>query len=134
FLSKQVGLMQKQLEATDRPWIKIADISLSSPLVLHGDVGPNVGIKFVIRNVGHSVARDVQIHALVILHKFSDNSQAVLDRQKDHCETAVAASDQIEAMGSFNAWAIFPDDTIERKDLMFGFVHRAIESTARSFP
>jgi hypothetical protein len=67
-------LIQKQLEATDRPWIKVVGAVPNHPLIFHGagsisahgDDFVNLGIKVIIQNVGRSVALNVIIRSDVI--------------------------------------------------------------------
>jgi hypothetical protein len=68
------ALIQKQLEATDRPWIKVIGAVANHPLIFHeagsisarGDDFVNLGIKVIIQNVGRSVALNVNIRTDVI--------------------------------------------------------------------
>ncbi len=63
-----------QLEATDRPWIKIIAAVANHPLIFHtaeditthGNEFINLGIKVIIQNVGRSAALDVVTRADVI--------------------------------------------------------------------
>jgi hypothetical protein len=71
----QVGIMQKQLEATDRPWISV-DITANTEYVRGAIVGGplffdqngfgRMAAKIVMRNIGNSVASRVYIRELVL--------------------------------------------------------------------
>jgi len=57
----QVGIMQKQFEAADRPWISV-DTGLASPLT-YDTKGVHVNFNFVAENVGKSPAQNVMVSA-----------------------------------------------------------------------
>jgi hypothetical protein len=60
-VSAQVGIMQKQLEATDRPWVTV-EPSISSPLV-YNKSGLKIDLDFAVANTGRSPANRVWVSA-----------------------------------------------------------------------
>lgn len=112
----QLVVMQQQLEATDRPWIKIIEAGPSHPLIFHkgGDINApgegtvNLGLRVVLKNVGRSVALDIAIRDKVSFPKFSSSGRKEafrypLEQQKIVCDE----HKRLVAL-PFN---LFPDDT-----------------------
>jgi hypothetical protein len=70
----QNSVLRDQLEATDRPWIKIVGAVADHPVIFHAAAGLtahgkdyiNLGIKVIVQNVGRSVALDVITRADVV--------------------------------------------------------------------
>jgi len=132
FIAKQVEITQKQLEAADRPWIKIVEVVPRDPLILHEGAGPSVGITFVLKNVGNSVARNVTLHPLASLLPWGRTSEQIIAMQEATCRNGIRSSRVIP--GALNEWDVFPGDILEKNDYAFGFLPQAIDATARSFP
>lgn len=86
----QVGIMQRQLEATDRPWIKIAGAKPIDDLTfsLMRSSKPLVGaqIAIVVTNIGKTVALNVTIHARMTL---TEDSDSLNREQSDVCNGVV---------------------------------------------
>jgi hypothetical protein len=61
---QQIGVMQKQFEAADRPWVKMAAISITSPLT-YDSAGVKLGFNFVPQNIGRSPAQNIWISAIL---------------------------------------------------------------------
>jgi hypothetical protein len=80
-LSAQVGIMQKQLEATDRPWISI-DAAVSR-WTFDSAHGVQVEFIFTPTNVGRSPAQNIWIDSALILATMGDDVSAA---QKQRCE------------------------------------------------
>jgi hypothetical protein len=76
------GTASRQLEATDRPWIKIIGAVANHPVIYHTAAGitthgndfVNLGIKVIVQNVGKSAALDVVTRADVIFVSMSNGA------------------------------------------------------------
>jgi hypothetical protein len=100
----QATIMQKQLEATDRPWLKV-DASVATPLTV--DQVVRVGFKFRITNIGKSPAQNINEFPQLI---YSIKTDDILRKQKELCE---ASEMQQGARGgeNFSGYTLFPADT-----------------------
>lgn len=103
---QQVAVMQKQLEATDRPWLQIisADVTGSGLVLGYPGVDSNsprgsVSVKFVVKNVGRSVAVHVRMTGQLI---FELAANVLDERQREVCE----AGDPMHTTAEFT---LFPD-------------------------
>lgn len=95
---QQIGVMQKQFEAADRPWIDV-DILITSPLVYDGNA-VRTGFTFVVTNIGRSPAQNVAIIPMLTPAFFWDDLRQI---QKRVCDDAAAQT----GMGSFR-YILFP--------------------------
>jgi hypothetical protein len=81
----QVGVMQKQLESSERPWLAV-EAYIDGPLTFKvpgGQVGLLMAVKFRLINKGHSPAQA----AFITADLFPMTKSLILtDRQKDICE------------------------------------------------
>jgi hypothetical protein len=58
-------LAQEAVRIAERPWIAV-DAGLSSPVIFYETGQVYVGVRTVLRNVGHSVATDIMVHSGVV--------------------------------------------------------------------
>jgi hypothetical protein len=81
--------MQKQLEATDRPWLTV-EFENSEPFVFEKDGRANLGMHYVIKNVGKSVAIGVMIRATMYPRDWKPRAGDAFEiqRQRDLCDTS----------------------------------------------
>lgn len=77
--TKAADTATRQLEATDRPWIKI-EVTFAEP-VTYKD-GLNVAVNFIPTNIGHSPAQSIQIKAALVPATLGDD---IVGIQKDIC-------------------------------------------------
>ena len=105
---QQVGVMRMQLEASDRPWVQItsAEVTGSGLTLYPGRPGfkngwpiGTVSVKFVVKNVGRSVAVHVRMTGRLI---FELAANLLDERQREVCE----AGDPIHTTAEFT---LFPD-------------------------
>jgi hypothetical protein len=74
----------KQLEMSERPWV-VEDFAVSGPLLFMPNGNATITIQSTIRNVGHSVAVDVQDYIAGFPEEFG-NFTKVEDEQKEMCD------------------------------------------------
>ena len=101
--------MQRQLEATDRPWVKIMDIKPIKELEVESDLTDrnSNGAKFLttmihipVKNVGHSIANNVTIRWIMT---FDEDEEKLERKQTDVCVG------KIPSMPT-NSLSLFPDE------------------------
>lgn len=96
---QQVGIMQKQFENADRPWVSI-DAAFTSPLTYRN--GVQVEITFIPKNVGKSPAEHIRINAQLVPALMWDD---LTEAQKRICENVAAES----WPAKFPGYILFPD-------------------------
>jgi hypothetical protein len=80
----QVGLLQKQLEAADRPWVSIK-IAPTYPITVSGE-SQQFRFSIELKNVGHSVATNVTVKYRVVAPKWGDTVfKEPVNQQKAIC-------------------------------------------------
>jgi hypothetical protein len=106
----QVGIMQRQLEAADRPWMKIIGAKPTSDLkfsMMQRDSLVSAMIVVGVKNIGKSVALNVTIHARMTLTEDSDR----LSREESDVCSGVIETLPVPVL------TVFPDD--DTKDSLF---------------
>ena len=97
---EQLGVMQKQFEAADRPWLSV-DAVPNGPLVFRS-LGAGVNVKFTVKNVGHSVANEAVVIADVFIGKSGEDVYGkAIERQRQICE---------ETTTTITSHTVFPGD------------------------
>jgi hypothetical protein len=101
--SAQIGIMQKQLEATDRPWLKVDAPQLALPLTFDADGVMHAHFSITVSNVGKSAATNVMLIAGIVIPKqgaelFTEPAKM----QKEACDAL---------QSSALAATIFPNDS-----------------------
>jgi hypothetical protein len=100
--SGQLSVMQKQLEAADRPWMAV-DASVSTPLT-YDNTGVHIGFNFMLSNTGRSPAQNVRIYPELTATVLLTNST---EAQKRVCELAASRTDTAWLAG-FPGYTVFP--------------------------
>ena len=94
-MNGELSLMYKQLQMTDRPWIKV-DLEATSPLNFYqNNTMANFSFKIILNNIGRSVATNLnwnaKLYFLNPLDKFHDFFfDAIKQQQSVQCEGDVA--------------------------------------------
>jgi hypothetical protein len=119
----QLGVMKKQLEVTDRPWIKVTGIDIDVLEFLGRDFKPfppfgewahaqpdhlwgNFSIN--IKNVGHSVATQINVQSqLIAPHWQNGYSDVVKDELQKFCLTLAQQEDASHDSNTI----LFPDES-----------------------
>jgi hypothetical protein len=83
---QQVGIMQKQLEAADRPWIKIR-VEASRDITYTASGDGQFYFSAVMKNIGHSVATEVALKFAVVVPKGNGVFTEPVERQRKLCGT-----------------------------------------------
>jgi len=129
----QAEIMQKQLEATDRAWVKVQPV-VDSPISFNKDGALQLSLRFDLKNVGHSVATNVAIRAGMLALKYNPSQsemktmnpfQEPIDRQKTLC----AKSDPY----GFTL-TLYPDDPIRSWGVGIGLSRAEMEARFVSPP
>jgi hypothetical protein len=106
--TRSANAAQQQLEATERPWLKVSFI-VQPPGITFKDGGMQLNIAARIENIGHSVANGVVSPMKVFL---ADDANAMfkepLRRQKELCDE-LASKPIVHRRGSMEV-VIFPND------------------------
>jgi hypothetical protein len=84
--NRQLVIMRKQFEVTDRPWIQ-AEPKVESPITFHDNGDLSMSVTFILNNVGHSIATDVTVYggALVPKPEGVEHFRQPLERQAELC-------------------------------------------------
>jgi hypothetical protein len=99
-MNRQVGVMQKQLDTTDRPWIKV-DIGpntdwvpgaiIGGPLSFEQNGSGGLTVKIVMNNIGRSVATLVESRIEVIpMSPFDPKFRLPIDKQRELCNRTLS--------------------------------------------
>lgn len=81
-MNKQLITMQKQLEASDRPWLKV-DFKPIGPLKFSNEnTCVTVNVRIMVKNIGRSVATKVRYNYEMVLFRMIDIIQGPLKHQK----------------------------------------------------
>jgi|SRR5579864_4389552 len=120
-MKEQTRTAQQQLEATERPWIKIIDVQTrgNGPVVpaLSFDMSGNdfehklqatLQLNISVRNIGHSVA-EVAVRPELFLPRWSEFGKAVPDEQKRFCASAYGSA----RSGYYPSVIIFPQEPFD---------------------
>lgn len=126
---KQASIMQRQLEATDRPWIEIttAEVTTDANFFRVPDANQPVmtlGIRIGVKNVGRSVAQNVRMKGDLICQRGFDDD-LVMRAQKRTCDMEHSAHispqvllfpDRETTENTFQDvfWTIVPNEAIHR--------------------
>jgi hypothetical protein len=108
-MNQQLMTMQKQLEMTDRPWIRVT-LETTSPLTfLNNNTMFNVNFRIRMKNIGHSVANKVvwASDAFLFSSIHDDPFKRPLERQKLLLNKLSSSTEIPEYMESES---IFPDE------------------------
>jgi len=99
-----VGLTQKQLELSERPWVS-ADVSIEPPLVFNQNGnGASMWVDVLLKNVGHSVARYVTVWPALKV-------DSVLKMEKDETELCNIPKSPTNA-NSTSGYLLFPNESV----------------------
>lgn len=87
---EQIGIMQRQLEATDRPWIVIANASLIDGISFYRRVddglpGAHVKVKVLVKNVGRSIAINVKMTSRLFFELPEETDVSIKERERSIC-------------------------------------------------
>jgi hypothetical protein len=97
----QTLIMQRQLEAIDRPWISL-DVKVTSPLTYDKNKGVQITFTFVPKNIGRSPGQNIWIDPRLTSALMGDDLRPM---QKRICEAAATK----ERMVSLAGYILFPD-------------------------
>jgi hypothetical protein len=116
-MAGQLDTMRRQLEATDRPWIKV-DPSVASPLTFTARGNLQAAVTLTLKNIGRSVAVNVTVYVDAFIARPDGYvlSDLPLRRQKELCGTPKSPPFQV---------TMFPEDirpfsvpiTIQREEI-----------------
>lgn len=105
---EQLGVMQKQFEAADRPWLSVEAAPKGPLLFRQGGVG--VTAKFTVKNVGRSVANGAVVIADVFIGKSGEDVYGkAIERQRQICD---------ETTTTITRHTVFPGDTFTDGQLL----------------
>jgi len=125
---RQVVTMQKQLEMSERPWITI-QFTISGPLTFDNEMA-NLRLQYTLKNVGHSVAKNINIEARAFLQSFKEGKFFVaLEHQKVTCDRALARTDEERSHGL----TLFPNEEAV-SNLTVAINKEEIDATLVPFP
>jgi hypothetical protein len=92
--------MQRQLEATDRPWIQVTDASVVTPLTFEGSK-ISVGIGLTVKSVGNSAAMEIGPKWQLIVSKGAGTVIGpIIKKQEEVCSQ--------KRVGAFAPLTLFP--------------------------
>lgn len=97
------GIARDALVAADRPWVRV-DVSMNGP-VRTSLKGTNFSLRFTLKNVGHSPAMLVALHASMVLDAQATD---LLADQRKLCGPLRAGAPQSVGDGKF----LFPDQEV----------------------
>jgi hypothetical protein len=108
--NRQAEIALKQIEITDRPWIKFQAI-VRGGIFFFENGQLSTEFRFIVRNVGRSVAVNATIRASLVIPEFRGRDQEVLKRQLDVC----AGTDQPQIPPEFRdrfllSYIVFPNE------------------------
>jgi len=124
FSFQQVTIMGRQLEATDRPWLKVVGLNDVRLKFMGKDYKPKEvwpngafatdemfgNFSIEIKNVGHSVATQIHVRSILISPLWKNGySDVVKEAQQKFCETLPEAKDK-STQGDA---VLFPDESYE---------------------
>jgi hypothetical protein len=120
-MQTQTRTAQRQLENSDRPWIKVIGIEAASDLQFKSNGDVDISFRPVLKNVGRAVATYVSVNSKLILHdEKGDFFKEPIVRQKEICdEVAKAPLGPNPKITVSMDRTIFPEDT--DNDLWYGF-------------
>ena len=128
---EQVGIMRKQLEAADRPWIKIAIVP--SHDITYTALGEGqFYFTAIMKNIGHSVATDVAIKFAVLVPKGNGVFTEPIERQRKICGTPQQST--IKDTDHDLRTSIFPGDTSDPLNFGTNIPSTEINDGALHFP
>jgi hypothetical protein len=129
-IQTSLEVSQKQLEATERPWLKV---TFAAAPITFQQGGMQLGVYPHILNVGHSVATGVIVPIKVFLASSADDMfKEPLKRQKELCDPLL--SKPISGEQDEKQIAIFPDSTDESLLLGSGFSKSEIDAAPTANP
>lgn len=96
---EQVAIMRKQLEQSDRAWIKVA-MKINHPITFLENGQMSGYFSFTFTNVGKSVATNVRVKADIWLDPLRDSPEAVLKLQRALCNAPAPGA----------GYTVFPDN------------------------
>lgn len=107
-MNGQLDIMQRQLAATDRPWIEIVKaiptdlhfIQVDDPFEKRPQA--TVGIKLVVKNVGRTVTQNVRMKTMIIHQPINCPEGFFLSEERRTCQSA-------SRLHATNAITLFPD-------------------------
>jgi hypothetical protein len=109
----ELAIMQKQLEAADRPWIKI-DIASSD--LSYDTSGVKVGLRYIFTNVGRSPAKNVwrsaRLIAAILLMGVPKGNPEPKEVQRQVCNSLATRTPDI------SGYALFPGDHFTDQDVL----------------
>lgn len=113
-----LGISQKQLEATDRPWLKITFTAEGRGFYFREDGSAELTLRTHIKNIGHSVANGVIVLNEMFLPSDADGGGFTepVEHQKIVCDVAnktVGSPEDQRQQNDMLSMVIFPDDTDE---------------------
>ena len=103
----QVNIMQRQLEATDRPWIEIINTTSKNGFVFYkrvdnGLIGIDSSFLIQVKNIGRSVASHVKAVSRVVFESPGDDDKALTAKERSMCQ-------QQSPFFSSTEFTLFPD-------------------------
>jgi len=120
--------MQRQLEWSERPWIK-AEIGVSSNLTFDEKGDAHLQVMASAKNVGHSVAIGVTIHAKLIAVPAEDYFTESVRLQGEMCDQIAAAPFDARKRG----YTLFPEDVAAQPNMSLSLPKAEIERARISF-
>jgi len=123
-MREQTKVSQRQLEALDRPWLKV---TFSAEPITFQQGGMQIGVRPHITNVGHSVATGVMVPTKIFLASDADDIfKKPLRVQKELCDPI--ADKSISGERNETQISIFPDSADNSLLLGQGFSRDEINS------
>lgn len=109
----QLGTMQRQLEATDRPWIQIIYANVTDGLGSYRTYnkrlpGIHVSIKMVAKNVSHAVAVRVRMTGRLIFDLPGDTNYSIWNRQ-------LTVRSTIDPLNTTSEFTLFPEENTGKR-------------------
>jgi len=108
-MNRQLAIMQKQLEVTDRPWIGV-DVSIKDKIMFsdwNEARGINVTLSFSLKNYGASPARNITIVSQIRPHPGNTRARELDEPQDKMCaEARIRATER-----PISGVTTFPNDT-----------------------
>jgi hypothetical protein len=126
-MQDQLGVFNKQLEATDRPWLKV-DVQAPQSFRRTGD-SLSLVLVITIKNVGKSVATNIETPFRIYPQAWgTDVFQEPIKQQADLCKGRLASGQNPSRL------ALFPDEQVTEGASGTFALSEAIEISKRTFP
>ena len=124
--NRQAAIAARQLDLTDRPWIK-ASIELGGPFRQQQD-SVNLPLVLTLENIGRSVASGIFVEFSIIPNPWGEELFTLpLEEQRQLCERAISRNARSRTL------ALFPNES-NQGTMSGGIYRRQMEAVAKTFP